>query len=143
MHLDSEKQQSANSHKTRLCARTMLDIVFKPQTRCRPRNNAASRDGASAQRCHNMQKCNIETQCRKQQCDLMADATSRKQSTEHLNSFKTSTHNHNRKHNNHTINGRRLGVKTEGSPTGNPSPAPSTRTARTTRQINGAKSFSG
>ena len=36
---------------------------------------------------------------------------------------------------------RRLGVKTEGSPTGNPSPAPGTRTARTartTRQINGA-----
>ena len=30
------------------------------------------------------------------------------------------------------------GCKAEGSPTGNPSPAPSTRTARTTRQINGA-----
>jgi hypothetical protein len=34
-------------------------------------------------------------------------------------------------------------VNTEGAPTGNPSPAPSTstRTARTTRQINGAKLF--
>ena len=38
---------------------------------------------------------------------------------------------------------RRLGVNTEGAPTGNPSPAPSTRTARTTRQINGAKPFGG
>ena len=39
------------------------------------------------------------------------------------------------------VQDRRLGVKTEGSPTGNPSPAPGTRTARTartTRQINGA-----
>ena len=33
------------------------------------------------------------------------------------------------------------GCKAEGSPTGNPSPAPGTRTARTTRQINGASNF--
>ena len=42
--------------------------------------------------------------------------------------------------------GRSLGVNTEGAPNRNPSPAPSTRTARTartTRQINGAKSFGG
>ena len=30
-------------------------------------------------------------------------------------------------------------MNTAGAPTGNPSPAPSTSTARTTRQINGAK----
>ena len=47
---------------------------------------------------------------------------------------------------NGAVPNRRLGVKTEGFPTGNPSPAPSTltaRTARTTRQIKGAKAFGG
>ena len=34
------------------------------------------------------------------------------------------------------------GVKPKVPPTGNPSPAPSTRTARTTRQINGARNRS-
>ncbi len=37
----------------------------------------------------------------------------------------------------------RSGVNTGGAPTGNPSPASSTSTARTTRLINGTKSFGG
>ena len=41
------------------------------------------------------------------------------------------------------VRNRRLGKKTEGSQPGIQAQRPRTRTARTTRQINGAKSFSG